>query len=626
MIEATAPVLTLSAHGIAVGLFTLLIFGLFVWDRFPIASVCLLVLVALPIGLTVFPLVVNGEAVNASRFFAGFAHPALIAICALMVVGQALVLTGALEPLARKLSALIGSRPGVALLALLLGSASVSGIINDTPVVVLLIPLIIAASAQAKRSAATMLLPMNYAVLIGGMSTTIGTSTNLIVIALAAQMGVGPFGIFDFYTLVAIAAIPAFAYLWLIAPRLLTGVRSVSEPLVESVFEAELHVEAGSWLDGRELQAVFQATGNRLQVIAVKRQHHALIKLPNLRLRAQDHLLIQGTAAQLKEFEGALKARLYEPELLDEKAFEQSAKPGPQDAPKADATIPNAVLAQMIITADSPLVGRSVRDGRLAQYYSVIVVGIQSREGEARWQRQRMASRTLVTGDILLLQGEASAMQEAQRAGIGLLLDASFTLPRQHKATIALLTMAAVVILAASKTLPIAIAALAGVFCLLLTRCVSWTDVSHSLSAKVVLLVAASLALGDALELTGVTAYMASIVADMSRHLSPGGVLFVLIGMIGLLTNFVSNNAAAAIGTPLGIELARQLGVPPEPFVLAVLFGCNLCYLTPMGYQTNLLVMNAGGYRFSDFVKVGTPLFLIMWLGLSYGLILRYGL
>jgi len=141
-----------------------------------------------------------------------------------------------------------------------------------------------------------------------------------------------------------------------------------------------------------------------------------------------------------------------------------------------------------------------------------------------------------------------------------------------------------------------------------------------------VLLVAASLALGKALELTGATTFLALQLALHTAAMSPAWVLALLMALMGLLTNFVSNNAAAAIGTPLGVELARSLGVPVEPFVLAVLFGCNLCYLTPMGYQTNLLVMNSGGYRFTDYLRVGTPLFAIMWAGLSYGLVWRYGL
>jgi di/tricarboxylate transporter len=224
------------------------------------------------------------------------------------------------------------------------------------------------------------------------------------------------------------------------------------------------------------------------------------------------------------------------------------------------------------------------------------------------------------------MQGAQTAVREAQHDGIGLLLDAQFTLPRQHKAAVALAVMGAVVLLAATRILPISLAAVLGVLVLLATRCLSWQEVAQSLSTKVVLLVAASLALGDALALTGGSAWLAGQLAVHTQGLSVGWVLALLMLLMGVLTNFVSNNAAAAIGTPLAVALAQSLGVAPQPFVLAVLFGCNLCYVTPMGYQTNLLVMNAGGYKFGDFVRVGTPLFLMMWAVLSWGLVQRYSL
>ena len=214
----------------------------------------------------------------------------------------------------------------------------------------------------------------------------------------------------------------------------------------------------------------------------------------------------------------------------------------------------------------------------------------------------------------------------AQRDGYGLLLDERFAVPRQEKAPVAIATMVVVVVLAATKLLPISLAALAGAAALVLLRCLSWQDVTQALSSKVILLVAASLALGDALMVTGATEWLAQGLAGLAADISPAWVAALLMALMGLVTNFVSNNAAAAIGTPLGISLANALGVPAEAFVLAVLFGCNLCYLTPMGYQTNLLVMNAGGYRFSDFLRVGTPLFIIMWSVLSFLLALRYGL
>jgi len=616
LVQAAAP---LSSHGLALLLFAAIVFALFVRDRLPITTICLGILVALPLGFALMPLDTAAGPVDPMRFFAGFGHPALVAICALMILGHALVLTGALEPAARRLSGLIAIRPMFALLAVLVGAAALSGLVNDTPVVVLLIPLILAAAARASRSGGTLLLPMNYAVLIGGMATTIGTSTNLIVVALATSLGVAPFGMFSFYSLVAMVAVPALLYLWLVAPRLLAHVKPPVEELSEQVFHAELLVEPGSWLEGRHLREAFKATGNRLHLLELRRNERSLTRLPSVTLRAGDRLLVQDTAANLKDFETSLHAALHG---VDEEASDTEAKDD-----KGGAKAPtSAVVAQMIVTPGSPLVGRSVRQERFAERYGTIVVGLRPRTEHAGWQREDLADRLIGVGDILLLQGEPDAMRQVQRDGVGLLLDDRYALPRQHKAGVALLAMAAVVLLAATQTLPISLAALCGVIFLLAVRCLSWQDVTQALSVKVVLLVAASLALGDALEITGATAWMAQQLAQASGSLSPGWVLALLMGLMGLLTNFVSNNAAAAIGTPLGVELARSLGVPPEPFVLAVLFGCNLCYLTPMGYQTNLLVMNAGGYRFKDFVRVGTPLFLIMWAGLSYGLVMRYGL
>ncbi len=654
----------LSAHGVVTLAFAVLVFGLFIWDRLSITTVCLVILVTLPLGFELAPLQTAQGEVDPMRFFAGFGHPALVAICALMVVGNGLVVTGALEPAARLLSAWVSSSPRLALLAVLVGAFAVSGLVNDTPVVVLLIPLILAAAARAKVSGGTMLMPMNYAVLIGGMATTIGTSTNLIVVALAAGLGVAPFGLFGFYPIVAAAAGPALLYLWLVAPRLLAHVHPPVEELSEQVFDGEIWVDEGAWLDGRHLREALTATGGRLHLVELRRNGRALARLPSVTLRAGDRLLVQDTAANLKDFESSLHAALHGVDTEDENGAKEEARKSEsaatadsgtgseksaqseeskkedqesesdkaggaaktEKAEKDEKAPKSAVVAQMIVTPTSPLVMRSVRQERIAERYGTIVVGLRPRLLHEGFQRENLTERRINAGDILLLQGESDAIRQVQRDGYGLLLDERYTLPRQDKAGLALLAMVAVVLLAATKTMPISLAALGGVLFLLATRCLSWQDVTQSLSVKVILLVAASLALGDALELTGGTAWLARQLASASSGLSAGWVLALLMALMGLLTNFVSNNAAAAIGTPLGVELARSLGVPPEAFVLAVLFGCNLCYLTPMGYQTNLLVMNAGGYRFADFVRVGTPLFLIMWAGLSYGLVMRYAL
>jgi di/tricarboxylate transporter len=622
----------LSAHGLAMALFAALVFAVLIWDRWPVATVSLAVLSVIPLGFVLAPLAGPDGPVDPARFFAGFGHPALIAICALMVLGHALVVTGALEPAARRLSTWVTQRPRLALLAVLVGAAGVSGLINDTPVVVLLIPLILAAAARARVAAGAMLLPMNYAVLIGGMATTIGTSTNLIVVALAAGLGVTGLGMFSFTGIVAMAAVPALAYLWLVAPRLLAHVQPRAEELSEQVFDAELRITEGSRFEGQTLGEAFGASGNRLQLVQLQRNALAIVKLPSVTLRAGDRLVVQGTARDLKDLEATLDASLHNlHDGADKQKAEGAGESPAQQVDDADDTgpaeaIPSAVVAQLVVVNESPLVRRTVRQERLAERFGVVVVGLRPRSKPGGWERQSLVDRVVRGGDILLLQGKQEDIARVQREGYGLLLDARYMLPRQDKAWVALAVMAAVVLLAATKTLPIALAALAGVIALLLARCLSWDDVAQSLSVKVILLVASSLALGDALSVTGATAWAAQQLAATAGALGPTWLLVLLMGLMGLLTNFVSNNAAAAIGTPLGVALAQSLGVDAEPFVLAVLFGCNLCYLTPMGYQTNLLVMNAGDYRFADFLRVGGPLFLIMWAGLSLGLVHQYGL
>ena len=629
----------LSGHGVVLLAFTVVVFAVFAWDRVPIASVCLAILVALPLFFTVFPIAeggagASGAAVDPGRFFAGFGHPALVAICSLMILGHGLVVTGALDPLARRLAALVAARPRLALAAVLVGVMVVSGFVNDTPVVVLMIPLLLAATARAKSPPAGVLMPMNFAVLIGGMSTSIGTSTNLIVISIAAGLGVAPFGMLDFYGLVWAAAVPALLYLWLVAPLLLRSVPTTAATETVDAFDAELHLDAGSAFVGRELRDAIAATGGRMRVLDLRdAQGLPRSRLPTMRLRAGDRFVLQDTVPNLKEHELALGASLHG--LADGRA-----EAADDDAPDAEhaATHADAVVAQLVVTPQSPLVGRSVSDHRIAERYRLVVVGLKTarapgalasfrarRKGGATANRH-VADRPLAVGDVLLVQGRVAAIQDAQRDNVGALLDERLVLPRRHKAPLALATMAVVIGLAVFKIVPIAVAALAGVLFLLATRTLAFGELASALSVKVVLIVAASFALGDALTLSGSTQWLAVQLVSATGALEPRWVLVLLMLLMGVLTNFVSNNAAAAIGTPLAVELARQLGVAPEPYVLAVLFGCNLCYVTPMGYQTNLLVMNAAGYRFGDFVRVGGPLFLIVGGVLSAMLMWRYAL
>ena len=227
-------------------------------------------------------------------------------------------------------------------------------------------------------------------------------------------------------------------------------------------------------------------------------------------------------------------------------------------------------------------------------------------------------------GDILLVQGPREQISELKKRSEVLILDATVDLPFSKKAPLAMFIMKAIILTAAFGLLPIAISAPLGAFLMIITGCLSWRDATRALSAQVILIVVASLALGTAMIKTGGAEYLASVFVALAGNASPAFVISGLMLMMAIFTNIISNNATSVIGTPIAISIAGQMGLTPEPFVLAVLFGANMSYATPMAYKTNLLVMNAGEYTFSEFLKVGIPLVLIMWGMFSFLLPLLY--
>jgi len=250
----------------------------------------------------------------------------------------------------------------------------------------------------------------------------------------------------------------------------------------------------------------------------------------------------------------------------------------------------------------------------------------QVRAGDKEEITSHIGLVPLRAGDIILVQGPQKKLEDLKRSGNALVLDGTTDLPRTHRSDRAFLIMALVVAFAAFGILPISVSALLGVGAMLSTRCLTWKDAANALSIPVIIIIVTSLALGAALTNTeGATFIARGFVGAVQTLPTPVMLSFLMLAM-AVLTNVVSNNAAGVIGTPIAIEVARTLGVDPMPFVLAVIFGANMSYATPFGYQTNLLVMAAGGYKFSDFVRAGIPLTLLMWLGFSFLLPILYNL
>lgn len=600
----------------AAGVMLLTVFALFLFTRekIPLETSSLLILTLLAIGFQMFPFTTPFGEVSPVDFFLGFGHQALIAVSALMVAGHGLVRTGALEQVGRLLSRFWLKAPHLSFLLTLIVAASLSAFINNTPIVVLFLPILVSVSARAGGSSSSMLMPMGFATLLGGTSTTIGTSTNLLVVSVAADLGLRQIGMFDFAVPAIIAGAVGIAYLWLVAPRLLPKDSADMDDFSPKIFSGQLHIVENSFADGKSLSELVAKTDGDLKVKNIQRTEHTRVyPLPDVTILAGDRLLVHDTSQKLKEFEQILGASLY---------TGKQAGGGDQ----GDLPDQNQQLAEVIVNRESPLRTRTLSEVRFAELYKLIIVAIHRGGKKIENLPGGIGDVRLRIGDVLLVQGHREDVSSLKRTGLFLVLDNTTDLPHGSKAPLALAIMAAIVLLTAFSVLPIALSAVAGALAMILLGCLGWQDVGRAISSQVVLVIVTSLALGSALLQTGGSDFIAAVFVDLTRG-APGAVVVSgLVLLMAVLTNMVSNNAAAVIGTPIAVSIATALNLPAEPFVLAVLFGANLSFVTPMSYQTNLLVMSAGGYRFADFVRVGLPLALLMWAMYSWLLVMIYDL
>lgn len=593
-------------HALVVLLITVLALYLFRRENTPLETSSLAVITILCVMFTVFPFYSEGVHFEPSALFFGFAHEALITVCALMILGQGIVRTGALEPIGRYLAKLWKISPALSLLLTLILAGGLSAFINNTPVVVLLLPILISVSLRNKTDSSGMLLPMGLATLVGGMATTIGTSTNLLVVSIAKNMGAVEFGLFDFIQPALIASVVAILYLWLIAPRLLPNRMPSMPDTSPRLFSAYLNINEESEANEKTIAEIIKLTDGQLKIESIQRgtNYRNIMPLPDTVLTVGDRLKVHDYPDRLKEYETVLGATL----------FSGLQKVDDEHPLKAE----KQTLAEIVIIAGSGIEGRTLQQANFISKYAISVVALHRAGKAMEIGRSSIGNTRLKIGDVLLVQGETEQIDLLKSKQGLLIIDGSEPLPQTSKAPIALITLLAVVISSALGILPIEISSICGVLVLLVTKCLDWEEASSALSTQVILIVAASLALGSAMMVTGGAEYIAHVFVALSFGLPPGGVLSALMLLLAILTNIVSNNAAAVIGTPIAISVADQLNLPAEPFILAVLFGANLSYATPMAYKTNLLVMNAGGYQFSDFVRVGIPLILLMWITLSF--------
>jgi di/tricarboxylate transporter len=599
------------AHTILLIVVTIAVFYFYTRPWIRIELVSLLLLVTLLLIFYLFPYDGPGTRLTEIEIFQSFGHPALIAICSLMILARGLTTTGAMEPVVRVLSRLWKLNRWLGFLCTLAIAGAASAFINDSPVLVLMLPLLLSLAERTHYPASKTLMPVNFAILAGGMLTSVGTSTNLLVLRIAEDLGMARMGLFDFTGIALIAFLLALPYLWLVAPYLLPSTDRASTRS-NRLYEARVVITAeNTKLKGRKLADLARILGRQLPAFGLVRNAQELPAEPQVELLPGDALLLSDTPEGLRELASTFNVDLFE-------------RAGTEHF-MAKSAHTDTRLAEIVVGNASDMNGRTLREAGFAEQHEVVVVGLSSGTGLLH-RTADIANTPLSAGDILLVQGDADRIGRLRGRRDLMLLDADLVLPHSPLALVALLIMAGVMLAAALQILPIHVASFLGVIAMLVTGCVRFEGIGSALSLGVVLLIASSVALGQSLVATGAAGWVAQGIAAVVQHLPPAAQIALFMAFAAVLTNFVSNAATAAVGTPIAVATANQLGLPLEPFVLAILFGANLSYATPMAYQTNLIIMNAAGYRFSDFVKVGGPLVAFMLVILSVLLANRYEL
>ncbi|MGI9366146.1 MAG: SLC13 family permease [Rhizobiaceae bacterium] len=587
-------------------------------ERWSIEGVSLAALVSL---LAIFSLVPQDLAnpVTATDLLRGFANPALITVLALLVIGQALFNTDALERPAEMLSKFGGSNARRTIIVLLIAAGTTSAFLNNTPVVVMFIPIIASIAAQRNFSASAALMPLSYVGILGGMTTMIGSSTNLLVAGVAQRYDY-ELGFFDFTIPGLLMAGVGLVFVILVMPTLL-GNRSATDPSkrVSSgrQFLAQIHITPGHKLEGVASVAGLFPAMTDITVRSIQRGSELILPpFEDIVLQDDDIVVVAATRTALTKALSDGAASL--PKM--------SSKDHDPDRPSntLSKVTENFTVAEAVVAPGSRYAGRTIENSQIRTTYGTMVLGLQRRSTMARGL---MRENRLEPGDTLLIGGLPEDIERLRASRELLLLEHSAgEVPLRAYAPRAIAIFAAVILAASFSLVPIVVASVIGAYAVIASGCISIRQAAGSFDRQVYMMVGASLAGALALERTGGAAFIASWVINVMAGQSAAMILSALFIVTALLTNVLSNNATAVLFTPIAIGIAQRLGVGIEPFIVCIIFAANCSFATPVGYQTNLLVLGPGRYRFSDYLRCGIPLIILLWITFSLFAPFYYGL
>jgi len=559
---------------------------LFVTEKLPVDVVALMILSALLLlGL-----------VDAEEGLSGFASTATVTVGAMFVLSSGLQRTGAVGALARAMRK-IGDGQSALLLAVMVVIGVISAFVNNTAAVAVFLPLVLASCARRKVAPSRILIPLSYASQFGGVCTLIGTSTNLLVSAIAVKAGLEAFSVFEFSKLGVIMLVVGIAY-FLIVGRWLLPERNRAE-LTEAYelrdYITEFRILEDSPLIGKRVHETGLRDQHDATVLKIIRQDEHIDMPVHHKLREGDVLLVEGRIKELMDARDAMKL-----------AIEPRFKLSDDELKDEDLTLVEALIAPR-----SSLIGRTLKTLDFRRRFNAIVLAVQRKE---QTLRKKLNAVRLQFGDSLLIQARPAELA-ALRADPDFIVLDEVEAPslRKGKAPIALAVVAVAIALAAFDVFPILHTAIAGCVALILTRCLSVEQAYAAVDWKVIFLLAGILPLGVAMQNSGAAKLIADNTLGLVANMGPHVVLAVLYLLTALLTETMSNNASAVLLAPIAITISKEMDVDAKPFLMAVCFAASTSFATPVGYQTNTMVYHPGGYRFTDYMKVGIPLNLIFW-------------
>ena len=597
------------------------VLALYVSEKLPIEVTSIAAICGLLVFFQFFPIAGadGGNLLGADKLLAGFANPALITVLALLVVGQGMVRTGVLERGARFVLGLGGDRAWVSITVVMTVVLVVSAFLNNIPVVVIFIPIMQVLADKLKRPSSKLMMGLSFASVLGGMTTLIGSGTNLLVSSALIQVGERPFSFFDFTVPGLVLAGVGLLYVLIVCPMLLPDRTSLSHRIMErsgKYFLAQITVEEGSYLIGQVAVGGVLSVLHDVRVRMILRGDRVVTPpYHDFEIEIGDVVVIAASRKALAE------AMSTDPNLLDPATREKEAYKIENDE---SLRIGERLLAEVMVAPASRMIGQRLRATGFQVRTRCFVLGVERR---AHMIRSRMTDIALEAGDVLLVQGQAEDIRALRgNPDVVILAGTSEELPVVHHAHRAGLIFFGIVVAAATGIVPVVVAALTGAMAMVAVGALNIRQAARAVDSNILTMIPAALAMGAAMQVTGGADYLAHALIKALAGAGPVVVLSAFFLFTAIIANIISAKACAVLFTPIAVGIAKEVGVDPMIFAVAVVFSANCAIATPIGYQTSLLVMGPGHYRFADYFRAGAPLIILLWLAFTIFAPIYYGL